>query len=583
MSRLLLVAFFFACLLGSAQQVKLPVSMDDFIEYAPSVSPDGKYLVFQSNRTGMYGLYECELKADGQWSEARSLDKLNDWSKPQRLIGGPCYSADGNSLYFCALKDGGYGEMDIYVATKKNNQWTNPENLGSRINSEHIETFPSISADQKTLFFSRTLLGDTSRCPKLMKSEKDENGRWKDAVEVNATESCAKTPRLLYDQNYLLLSGKSAGSFDIVRLKLSNGQYQEAMPMKFANQSTQQETGASLSKREDMLVFASNGDLFFHPIPNEYRMHGKVWNGTVIDKENKKGIPALLYVIDTLAKDTVYRVKANDQGKYSLNLPPFSGIKVLVKAEKYYSYQETVAISEADPFELVTRTIELKPYKREVIFKVSDSESNKSLKVKIKVTNIDTKEESIIDAEGSRDGQYAINLREGNKYNIEISSIEGYAFVNQTIDVPTQSENIVANNSVALNTEKISMPVDIKLQPLKDNTKLELKDIYFESNSAALSDSSYKELARVIDLMKVNKSAKIEISAHTDDLGTDEYNNTLSQKRAQEIVKYLVSKGVSSSKLVAKGYGKTKPKVANTSDENRAINRRVEMKILDIK
>jgi outer membrane protein OmpA-like peptidoglycan-associated protein len=575
----LLISLFATTIL--AQQTILPVSTPEFIEYSPTLSPDGKSLIFQSNKEGVSGLYECTLNPDGKWSAAKPVSELNNWSKPQRIIGGPCYSPDGNQLYFCALTSSGNGEMDLYVSIKKNNQWSSPENLGSKINTVNSETFPSISADNKKLFFSRTLLGDTSRCPKLMVSEKDENGNWKDATEVTSTQSCGKTPRIMYDQNYMLLSGNNTGNFDLMQFKLSEGQYQNPKLMSFAN-TTSNETGAAVSKREDMLIYASNGDIFYSFIPNEFRMHGKVWEGQTIDKETKKTIATRIWVIDTLARDTVYSYNTDSEGKFSINLPAFPGLKVLVRADKFIPFVQSFAISEVENFELLKRNIEMRPTKKEVVFRVSDADNNKSLKVKIKVTNIETKEESIIDTEGSRDGQYAINLREGNKYNIEISSIEGYAFVNQTIDLNTMSENYVPSSDTA-KPKTETMPVEIKLQPLKDNTKLELKDIYFESNSSSLSDSSFAELSRVIKLMKANSSAKIEIAAHTDDKGSDEYNHTLSQKRAQEIVKYLASQGISSSRLVAVGYGKTKPKVANTSDEARAQNRRVEMKILDIK
>lgn len=82
--------------------------------------------------------------------------------------------------------------------------------------------------------------------------------------------------------------------------------------------------------------------------------------------------------------------------------------------------------------------------------------------------------------------------------------------------------------------------------------------------------------------MKANKTLVVEISAHTDDKGSDDYNNKLSQNRAESVVKYLTSKGIIAERLVAKGFGKTLPAVPNDSDENRAKNRRVEFKILKI-
>ena len=78
----------------------------------------------------------------------------------------------------------------------------------------------------------------------------------------------------------------------------------------------------------------------------------------------------------------------------------------------------------------------------------------------------------------------------------------------------------------------------------------------------------------------MNTGIEIELSAHTDDKGSDDYNNKLSDQRAASVAAYIVSKGIDPARLVSKGYGKTQPLVPNTNDENRAKNRRVELKIL---
>jgi outer membrane protein OmpA-like peptidoglycan-associated protein len=70
------------------------------------------------------------------------------------------------------------------------------------------------------------------------------------------------------------------------------------------------------------------------------------------------------------------------------------------------------------------------------------------------------------------------------------------------------------------------------------------------------------------------------MSAHTDSWGTDEYNTKLSHNRARSVMEYILSKGISSARIIAQGYGETKPVAPNDSEENRQLNRRVEFKIL---
>jgi len=80
--------------------------------------------------------------------------------------------------------------------------------------------------------------------------------------------------------------------------------------------------------------------------------------------------------------------------------------------------------------------------------------------------------------------------------------------------------------------------------------------------------------------MQDNAEIKIEISGHTDDVGADAANQTLSQKRAGAVLAYLTNAGIAQERLEAKGYGETQPVASNDSDENRALNRRIEFEIL---
>ena len=138
--------------------------------------------------------------------------------------------------------------------------------------------------------------------------------------------------------------------------------------------------------------------------------------------------------------------------------------------------------------------------------------------------------------------------------------------------------NVLARNMVIHQTED---ELNIKLDLLTKDTKMTFNNITFEVNSAELNTESYTELNRIIEFLTLNNNVKIELSAHTDDLGSDWYNLRLSEKRAQAAAKYLIDKGIKEDQLVAKGYGETTPVVPNTSDENRAQNRRVEIKIIE--
>jgi outer membrane protein OmpA-like peptidoglycan-associated protein len=114
----------------------------------------------------------------------------------------------------------------------------------------------------------------------------------------------------------------------------------------------------------------------------------------------------------------------------------------------------------------------------------------------------------------------------------------------------------------------------------KGQETLVLEGVHFETNSANLTQESYSILDDVAAKLRDNPKVKVEIQGHTDEVGTPEYNQDLSQRRAETVRDYLVSKGVKEDRLVAKGYGATRPVASNDTDEGRAKNRRVELKKL---
>jgi len=107
-----------------------------------------------------------------------------------------------------------------------------------------------------------------------------------------------------------------------------------------------------------------------------------------------------------------------------------------------------------------------------------------------------------------------------------------------------------------------------------------VNNVFFDFDKYDLKSESYPELNRLAEILKKNPSARVEIGGHTDMIGTDEYNMTLSQKRAQAVVQYLVSAGCKKATLIAKGYGKTRPVAPGDSEEDHARNRRVEFRFV---
>jgi outer membrane protein OmpA-like peptidoglycan-associated protein len=110
--------------------------------------------------------------------------------------------------------------------------------------------------------------------------------------------------------------------------------------------------------------------------------------------------------------------------------------------------------------------------------------------------------------------------------------------------------------------------------------KVVLKNIYFETGKAVLKSESFAELDKVVKFLLENSDLKIEISGHTDNVGSLKINTTLSEARAKAVVDYFAKKGIAVEQMVYKGYGPNQPIAPNTTKAGKQLNRRVEFKIL---
>lgn len=108
-----------------------------------------------------------------------------------------------------------------------------------------------------------------------------------------------------------------------------------------------------------------------------------------------------------------------------------------------------------------------------------------------------------------------------------------------------------------------------------------LENVQFELNSSELTAGSSESLDKAVEGMAAYSGLRIEIQAHTDNMGEAGYNQSLSEKRANSVRDYMIGKGVAANRMEVKGYGESKPIADNSTREGRAENRRVELKILD--
>jgi peptidoglycan-associated lipoprotein len=211
-------------------------------------------------------------------------------------------------------------------------------------------------------------------------------------------------------------------------------------------------------------------------------------------------------------------------------------------------------------------------------------DSTRSILSDTKVTLLDGNGNVMQDFVTGNDGKFLFRVYENEKYTL-IGENDGYLVKRQPYTTIGKS---VPLESLKELVTTITLDTLLVLDRLEKNKIFVLKNIYFGLDSSNIRPDAAAELDKLVEVLNDNPEIKIEMSSHTDSIASNDYNLGLSQRRAESTVKYLIKKGISADRLVAKGYGESKPIARNTNrdgtdnPEGRQRNRRTEFKILEI-
>ncbi len=339
-----------------------PINETEHIEYAPSISADGRTLIFQSDKYGLFvnaakkvpqinaegrsekildeyetnffGIYEVKLHPSGEWMKPNQIGAINEYARDMMtpVMGGPSISYDGNTLFFFAnFGKSGYGREDIFYSVREKNGWSKPTNIGSTINTDGYEGFPSVSPDGKRLYFTREIVGKNvngKQCYRIMVSEKGRNGKWKEPFELPPPINfdCEKAPRIMADSRTLVFSSikkGGKGDFDLYKSVLQdNGTWSEPVPLEFIN-TKKSDLFVAISPCGDLMYFVSNGDIYTTPVPEELRPFKiATIQGFVQDSLTKAPIAAKIVVKDIATGQSVAVLDNNPfDGRFTALVP----------------------------------------------------------------------------------------------------------------------------------------------------------------------------------------------------------------------------------------------------------------------
>ena len=198
--------------------------------------------------------------------------------------------------------------------------------------------------------------------------------------------------------------------------------------------------------------------------------------------------------------------------------------------------------------------------------RVFDANTKKPLKAEVKLYDLDTDVLTQFVTSDPEYGDYTVVLNEGHHYAM-YAAADKYLLKSLSFDYSSQH----SFNPTAL---------DIYLEPVRSGRSVVLNNLFFDTNKYDLKPQSRTELNRLIEFLRQYRDVQIEVSGYTDNVGSPETNQQLSQRRAQAVVEYLSSHGISVNRLRSRGYGEGHPLAANDTEAHRQLNRRIELHIL---
>lgn len=580
---LLLSILFFGCQGGTAQVLqKIPGLDSRFRETNMSITPNGKYLFFMSQRGGM------------------------PWSTLRQAIPGQVAQYDG----------------DIWYATKQGDGWSAPQCLGTNINTYSGEDEPNITADGQGVYFQSwrddwqwsggpyykaELNGSTwgqpvglgsnitaffkdldLRLDKVFEKDLKERNLYRDYIKFRTIYPFSWTARLerkgVDFNDYLLGTDGMAISSDekifivsvfnpdkkkydlFISRKQRNGEWSYPELLSIPNRSN--EISVYIAGDNKTVYFASDraGGMGGYDI---YKT--TLGTGNNCTPPENIGAP-----YNSSRDDYGFVVDPTDDKAYQIIDGAIHEMQLLETAKP----EETIVING----------------------RVQD-QFGKPLEARIQLFNVADPSEVIANARSNKNtGEYSFSLSkeigqyqqiaktteqlEGRKaFTIAKSSpntLESKIIIEKQVEPSSEEEEIEVVEPVP--TEAAKVVEELKNDNLKAGAILQVDKLYFKADSDDIEPESFEVLNQIATILNDRPNiTKVEIGGHTNNLPPTEYCEKLSTARAKKIHEYLSERNVNSNRLIYRGYGKRMPIATNETSEGRRKNQRVEIKILEVK
>lgn len=394
--------------------------------------------------------------------------------------------------------------------------WLTPIELEDEVNTQFDEGTPSFSSDGNTMYYTYcSQAPEGPRTSEIYVSTRS-SARWGKGTRTTIVKDSVTTlghPSISPDGKYLYFVSDMIGGYggkDLFRARVIGNDF-GPMENLGPNINTPGDELFPYVRDSVTLYFSSEG----HP-----GMGGLDLFKATLDSTGKWQVENMKVPVNSMADDFgITFAGKSEKGFFSSNRNDARGY------DHIYS------------FELPTITVLIEGI-------VSDTDETPVENAVVRIVGKDGLNEKVL---AKKDGSYRVELERNIQY-VMMASARGY--LNQNFELKTDPEE-----------KSETYVVDFFLSPISKPVVIE--NIFYDFDKATLRPESEKALDEIIKMLNDNPNATIELGAHTDRKGTEQYNERLAQRRAQSVVDYLIAGGIAKDRLEAKGYGENVPKIIN--------------------
>lgn len=548
-------------------------------------------------------------EGEGKWGDLQSLPfNSNEYS-----VAHPTLSADGEKLYFTSDMPGGFGGMDLYVSEKESGRWGPPINLGPEVNTEGHEIFPHADTDGKLYFASDGHIGLGGL--DIYYTSQDEEGTWKTPENMGAPINTLSddfgiifnvegTCGFFSSDREGGVGGDDIYSFKKVAVPVEVLVYDEKTDLPIEGATV------VIACKGDTVLTDANGKTTF-----DMKLNDCCDLAASMETYQPNTSEACTNEL-TLADKLEIKIPLNRSAEFEIEGIVFDGLTKLPMESATVTIENDCGQALADPF--ITSTSGRYYFKldKDCCYKVKATQEGYFAGIVEDVCTRGLEEsETLVEnlfLKPTTTALYTDGEVEGTTPGAPISGV-------------TETEYTYLDPATKLWMDKDTrLPADGKYDddkmyekgilisddfPISDIPKKNPSDpndpnsdpgdngpddpvaipyllhIYYDFDQANLRADAMPELEKLLNLLLENKQYIIEIGSHTDARGSYHYNNRLSQRRANSVVKWLVQRGIDRDRLVARGYGETvnvNDCVNNVpcSEGQHQQNRRTEFKVI---